>query len=119
VRERKFLIAALVVLVGLIVLSVWLRSGDWGRGYGDNNANFPDGIHFVCSDKTCEHGFTLTVKQWNAHHADDATYGTPAGCPHCGTDSIRADLCKTCRTYYPIAHDSSAVCPRCNPPAAP
>ena len=120
-RKRKFLIVALVVLAGLLVLAVWVMAStdDRSDAYGDNNADFPEGIHFTCTGETCGHGFTLTVKQFGDHHANDATYGTPVKCPQCGTDAARADLCKKCGKYYSIAHDSSATCPYCNKPPAP
>lgn len=115
-QRRTALIVGIVALVVLSGVGIWLiLTGSSGPSskYGDNDVDSPHGMHFLCTNKSCGHGFTLTVKQVSEHHKDKATYGKPVKCPECKADANSANRCKACEIYYPAPHNSTAPCPRC------
>lgn len=121
-QRRKVAVLGGVLLLALGAGGVWVVvTASWGSSnrYGDNDADAPDGVHFLCTSKTCGHGFTLTVKQFADHHADDATYGTPVKCPKCGADAGPAERCKTCGRNFPAVRSATATCPHCGKPVRP
>jgi len=100
-----------VVTVSALVLTLviwWFRGGD---SYGDNNANFPDGVIWLCGDDACNHVFAMTMAELGEHH--ETHYGEPVACPKCGkTPVIRGVKCLHCKTIS-IEQRGIDHCPSC------
>ncbi len=116
--DRQQLIAIGSIVAILVALMLWLKPFSQSEGYGDNNANLPDGVWYICGDAACSHEWHLTVEQLEAHVG--ATYGQPRTqppCPKCEkTDSIRAEQCKSCQKI--VRANVGVTCPHCNKPIA-
>jgi hypothetical protein len=98
----KGIIVASAVLVA--VLAWWLYSPA-------NNANFPGGTDWLCTNQSCKNAFNLTMKelgQYNKEHI-----GEPIKCPKCGSPAIRAEKCQFCGKSYPMPRDAQHRCPFC------
>jgi hypothetical protein len=94
-------VIAVVVVVALAVYAMWRPA---------NNANFPEGTDWICTNQACKTTFKLTMKQLGEHHK--AHYGEPVPCPKCGQRAIRADKCAFCGKIYPQIQGNN-FCPYC------
>lgn len=116
---RLGLILGLVVVAALVAAGVWAVLGP--DEHGDNNSNFPEGIHYICAEKDCGHGFTITVKERAEYNK--AHWGRPVPCPKCKRNAkppVRAARCMHCGKYFPVASNSSNdTCPYCRKPVKP
>lgn len=115
--SRTLIIVGLVVIVvGAIAWGVY-TAVDWATAHGDNDADNPEGIFFVCGQ--CGHGFVLTVKQFEAHHK--AHWGQGVPCPKCGAAKPRKGIrCPHCEGIFPHKRGAEKqICPGCRKPASP
>jgi len=118
--DRLGPLLGLAVVVALVGGGVWafMSSSD---EHGDNNSNFPDGIHFICAEADCGHEFTITVKQRAEYNK--ANYGEIYPCPKCNRNDknpIRAGRCTSCGRYFPVARGAVVeTCPHCKKPVTP
>ena len=109
-RRTVIIVSASVVA---IVVAAWL-----GLRRPANNANFPEGTYWMCSNQGCGHEFNLTMKQLGEHHRTN--YGQPVSCPNCKQPAVRAQRCPHCGKIYPMQRQATP-CPSCKqmPTAAP
>jgi len=80
--------------------------------YGDNSANFPEGVFYICQD--CGEQLVLTLKQLGEHH--EKHYGQPVPCPKCESKkTVRAERCPHCGHMFPMTRlgGKGLDCPRC------
>jgi rRNA maturation endonuclease Nob1 len=100
--------AVVLVVVGaaLTVAALWR---------GPNNANFPEGTDWLCTNQGCGNHFKLTMKQLGEHYK--AHYGQLPKCPKCGHDAVRAWQCANCGKVFPQTRGIDA-CPYCGKPLA-
>jgi hypothetical protein len=94
----------------VVVAAVGLAVGVWWFWDSPNNANFPQGTHWMCMDRACGGQATLTMKQLGQHNKEH--FGKRPFCPKCKKETMRADVCRHCGKWYPQAPDSY-VCPFC------
>ncbi|MBL7134551.1 MAG: hypothetical protein ISS78_10675 [Phycisphaerae bacterium] len=110
----------IVVVVALVVAGVWAFTHSSDE-HGDNNADFPDGIHYLCAEADCGHEFTITVKQRAEYNK--AHYGESYPCPKCNRNEknpIRAGRCKNCQRYFKVGRGAAVTtCPHCKQPVTP
>ena len=108
--RQALVIGVAVVAVGVAACGI-LAVIRHSNPYGDNNADNPHGILYLCKD--CKHEFVLTVKQLEAHHK--ANWGEPVPCPKCGgTNTTQAIRCVHCGRVF--EYDRTAeeiICPYC------
>jgi len=80
----------ILAVVGLVIAGVIFanRSSSDTQDYGNNNANHPDGIHYICTNPKAKHKFTLTVQQVSDHH--EKNYGRPIICTQCEHEALVA-----------------------------
>ena len=97
-------VIAAVVAAAVIVWAVWRPS---------NNANFPQGTLWLCSNPKCSAEFRLTMQQLGEHYK--AHYGERPKCPKCGSEAYRADKCPSCGKVFPQTRGGS-ICPYCGKP---
>ncbi|KPK41211.1 MAG: hypothetical protein AMK72_15480 [Planctomycetes bacterium SM23_25] len=116
--KRALLIGLAAIAIGAAAWGV-LAAIRHSNPYGDNNADNPHGILYLCED--CRHEFVLTVKQLAAHHK--ANWGEPVPCPKCrSTKTIQPIRCAHCgRTFRLDRTAQEHICPHCGkspfPPA--
>ena len=104
-------IAITVAAIGFIAAAIILFRPTGGENtYGDNNANLPDGVLFICGEKTCGHTFPLTMKQLGEHH--EKHYGEPVPCAKCAKPALRAEKCEHCQTIH-VQERGGGACPKC------
>jgi hypothetical protein len=82
----------------------------WALWDSPNNANFPEGTHWMCVDPSCGGQSTLTMAQLGQHNQKN--FGKRPFCPKCTKETVRADVCRHCGKWYPQGRDSS-FCPFC------
>ncbi|MBC7771403.1 MAG: hypothetical protein H7210_02795 [Pyrinomonadaceae bacterium] len=108
-KQLPIIISVAAFFLALIIW--WSRSGE---SYGDNNANFPDGIARICADEACKHVFGMTMEEVGEHHKNH--YGEPIPCAKCGkTPTHPAVKCKHCKVVS-IQEASTMNCPSCQKP---
>jgi hypothetical protein len=111
-NKKQIYIAVTAAAFVLALIVWWFRSG--GDNYGDNNANFPDGMVFICSSDACNHAFAMTMTEYGEHHKNH--YGEPIACPKCSkTPAIRGVQCKACKTIS-VLQQNVTTCPKCGAP---
>lgn len=106
--NQLFVVLVLVAAVILAVTAIWITL----HPYGDNSADFPDGIFYVCQGQGCGEGFVLTVKEFERHHQKHL--GNPVPCPKCGgTKTSRAERCGHCGRMFPMVKlkGKPLICP--------
>jgi ribosomal protein L40E len=100
--------AAVAVVAGFFVIKNIVGGAD---GYGGNNANWPEGIYYICGNESCKAQFNLTVEQLSDVKLKDPL-ALPV-CPKCGDNHpIRADKCKTCGGFFVMRREDPR-CPSC------
>jgi hypothetical protein len=100
------------MLVGGGVAAAVLGYGYWRMVLrpNPNSADIPDGTFWICN--SCNDHFNLSVKELSDHHRDH--YGEPVACPKCkATNTVRANRCRKCREFYPMARGEQPACPKC------
>ena len=107
--RREVLVGAVVALV--VAAAAWVL---WNARPA-NNANFPDGLQYLCTSRACGHAFTLTMTQLSDHQKKH--YGEPVKCTKCGAEARRADRCPSCAKVFTVERNQSA-CPHCKKPLA-
>jgi hypothetical protein len=100
---------------GIVAAAVGVAVLVWAMWRPENNANFPEGTDWVCTNKTCGNHFKLTMKELGEHHK--AHYGQLPKCPKCGKDAVRASVCSSCGKVFPQGR-GMAACPYCGKPFA-
>jgi DNA-directed RNA polymerase subunit RPC12/RpoP len=95
------------LVVGGIVLIAVLG---WALYQPSNNANFPDGTDWLCTNAQCKTAFNLSIEQLSDYSKDHA--GEPIKCPKCGTASVRAEKCVHCGKVFPMSN-AGHRCPFC------
>ena len=103
--KQKLVMALIVVVVVAGVAAAWWY---WRPA---NNANFPDGTFWVCSNQQCKAELVLTMKQLGQH--EEKHYGQPITCSKCGKEMVRANRCPKCSKFYPQVRNVEPVCPYC------
>ena len=76
-----------------------------------NNANFPQGTDWLCTNPTCNTAFNLSIKQLAQYSQEHA--GEPIKCPKCGTPAVRAEKCQHCGKSFAMPRDAQHRCPFC------
>jgi len=109
-KDKLVMAAVIAVVVGGISLG-------WYCYRPVNNADFPDGTFWLCSNPKCNAETVLTMKQLGDHHAKH--YGQPIPCPKCGAELLRADRCPDCKKLYPQQRNIAPLCPYCKKPPSP
>ena len=98
----KGIVIGAAVLVAVLVWSLYRPA---------NDANFPEGTDWLCTNPTCRTAFNLSMKQladYNEKHL-----GQPMKCPKCGTQAVRGERCLHCGKVFPMPHDMAHRCPFC------
>jgi hypothetical protein len=85
--------------------------GAWSYLRNTNNANFPNGLLFVCSDDKCGHQFTMTTHEFGQFQ--EKHYGEDVPCPKCGKKAVKALKCPHCGAVSPMTRDLTE-CPKCH-----
>ena len=101
------LVIAAVVLAAVVVWSLYSPA---------NNANFPEGTAWLCTNPKCGNTFTLTMRQLGEHNKKN--FGQPVQCAKCTAPAVRAQQCRHCQKWHPRPHEGYK-CPHCgkdNPP---
>jgi predicted RNA-binding Zn-ribbon protein involved in translation (DUF1610 family) len=106
-QKQKLIYAAVITVVVGAVLAIW------GFRRPPNNANFPEGTDWLCTNRTCNNHFNLTMKDLGQFYKTH--YGQRPKCPKCGSEAIRATVCPSCHKVFPQARDMFA-CPYCGKP---
>jgi|tagenome__1003787_1003787.scaffolds.fasta_scaffold18987997_2 hypothetical protein len=99
-----------VVYTIVIVVAVGAAVGVWALYRSPNNANFPEGTHWICRDPSCGTQVTLTMKQLGEHNQQH--FGKLPFCPKCNKEMLRADICRHCGKWYPQMRENY-FCPYC------
>jgi ribosomal protein L32 len=99
-----------LVLGGIVVAVVAAAVVVWAMWTPANNANFPEGTLWMCTDRACGSHHNLSTKQLGEHYK--ANYGQLPKCPKCGKESVRAEKCDHCGKVYPQGRGVQ-VCPYC------
>jgi hypothetical protein len=99
-----------LVLGGIVVGVVVIAVVGWAMWSPSNNANFPEGTLWICTDRACGSDHTLTTKQLSDHYK--ANYGQLPKCPKCTKETMRAERCGHCSKVYPQARGVQ-ICPYC------
>lgn len=107
-RREVLVGAATALAVAVAAWTLW----NWRPA---NNANFPDGVQYLCTSRNCAHAFTLTMSQLSDHQKKH--YGEPVKCTRCGTEARRAERCPSCANVFILERNQSA-CPKCGKPLA-
>ena len=103
--KRNLMFGAVVVIIIAVVL-IYAQA----RGPA-NNANFPEGLQYVCTDPGCGNAFTMTTREFGQHN--EKHYGQPVPCPKCEkTTTARAERCPHCGHVHK-AQRGMAPCPQC------
>ncbi len=80
------LLVAIVLAAAVVLAATAARKTLYP--YGDNSANFPEGVFYVCQD--CGEQFVLTMKQLGKHH--EKHWAEPVPCPKCESKkTVRAE----------------------------
>ena len=96
------------IVIGAAVLVAVLA---WWLYEPANNANFPEGTDWLCTNPRCNTAFNLSMKQLAAYN--EKHVGEPIKCPKCGTAAVRAEKCQHCGKVYPMPRDAAHRCPFC------
>ncbi len=108
----KQLLVALALLAAVILggAAIWITLNP----HGDNSANFPDGLFYVCQRESCGEEFVLTVREFGRHHEEH--WGEPVPCPTCGsTKTVRAERCGHCGRMFPMVRmKGKVICRYCS-----
>jgi predicted Zn-ribbon and HTH transcriptional regulator len=75
-----------------------------------NNANFPEGTNWLCTNPSCGTNFNMTMKQLAKYSEEH--YADPVKCTKCGAVAVAAIKCKHCGKWFP-EHESRYRCPYC------
>ena len=102
--KQKLIYGAVIVVVVAAVLGVWSMRGS------PNNANFPQGTDWLCTNSACGNHYKMTVAELGEHHKKN--YGQRPACPKCGKPAVRAEVCGHCGKVYP-QNRGMQVCPYC------
>lgn len=108
--KQKLIYAGVIVAVVGATLLVWSM---WST---PNNANFPEGTAWLCTDNKCGNHFKMTVKELAEYTR--ANYGQPVKCPKCQKVAVGAIECAHCGKVYHQMRGSN-ICPYCNKPQPP
>jgi hypothetical protein len=108
--DKKTLLAAGVVVVVVAVVAVFAFRRP------DNNANFPEGTEWLCTNKACGNHFRMTVKELGEYTR--ANYGKPILCPKCNQPAAGARTCSHCKKVH-VQVRGMNVCPLCGKPPPP
>ena len=102
-NPRLIYAAVIVVVVGGVLAFMAFRRPA-------NNANFPEGTHWLCGDPKCATHYTLSVKELGEHHRKN--FGKRPPCPKCGKEAFGAQQCVHCKKVY---HQQRGMvhCPYC------
>ena len=93
---------------GMVVLAVAI--GFFTIRRPANNANFPDGVWWICENPNCKNEFVLTTRQLSDYYKDH--YGEALRCPKCGQATVvRAQKCHHCGFVFPA--EGARTCPKC------
>ena len=108
-KIQQLLVAlVLATAVVLAATAVWKTI----YPYGDNSANFPEGVFYIFQD--CKAEFVLTIKELGEHH--EKHYGQPVPCPKCVSQkTVRAERCPHCGRMFPMTRlgGKGLDCPHC------
>jgi hypothetical protein len=108
--KQKLLTVAVLVGGAALIFGIVAY---WWRGPA-NNANFPEGTYWVCTNTACKTEFHLTVAELGAWHK--AHYGERVQCPKCHHEAERSIKCPSCGAVTKLTRDASPVCPACKKP---
>ncbi len=91
--NRKLLLA--IIVIGGTALGV----GAWSLvGGGSNDAAFPDGTLWMCTDSKCSTDFRMSMDDLSDFYKKHK--GDPIPCPKCKNPAARASQCPACKHVF-------------------
>ena len=100
-----------LLLVLIVIGGTALGVGAWSlMGSGGNNAAFPEGTLWLCTDGNCKTDFRMSMDELSDFYKKHK--GDPIPCPKCKKPAVRASQCPACKHVFSQG-PNSATCPKC------